>query len=1476
MNGIHTILNYNILRKMGQSLHSEVFLANKSIQPEHLLVLKRIRQKLIRSKKDLHDHLKQQVEHLQQLRLPKTINPDLYIPDESEIFLVCEYFDGQNLFDWRKDRNKVDLNDFFSISCSIVKILEGIHKAGHFHCGIKPNNILINPVTLDIQLIDLVRVIHFKDISHFIYDDSFRDNTLNYVSPEQTGRIKQGVDHLTDFYSLGIVFYELLNGQPPFASKDPLEIIHSHLAEDPPLLHQANPEIPEIISDIVAKLIRKEPERRYQTARGLLLDLLHCQDEYLKTGKIRPFNLGLKDYINRINIPCIMVGRDKEKSLLLKEHARSTSGFFRCVMISGLPGIGKTRLIQELQLPIVASKSYFTLGKFDQFQKDVPYSTLIQAFSYLIVTFLTEDSSRINHRCEDIRKALGPNGKLIADLVPELELITGSFPKVSPLSPAEARRRFNRTIERFIFCLADYDHPLTLFIDDLQWCDTASFDIIENIFNNYKDYPYLFLLGAYRHNEVDETHPLSLILKKVRKTDTPLLELRLHELNLNYSNEMVAHIINTSFLRTDALTKIVFSISEGNPLYLNESLSWLHRKRLINLGEDGVWQWDIEQIKKHQIPDTIVSLFTDKIRRLPIRTVKLLQIAACLGASFKALDLSLITGKDLDILYQDLSAAFEQRVLIKGTSHLSFFHDRIQEAVDKTLDAEKLRDLHSYIAESYIKAVPKGTELETVDNLFSIVEHLNKGRKQRPEKAICYRDAKLNYHAGEKAADALALEVANRFFKECQMLLPEDSWNTDYEFTFNVYKSLARSELTRGNQEESEALLNLLLEKSITDLDRAKCLYEQTAGFSSLGYFENAIETANRGLALFDKAIPKDDVLVLSKCEELIKKIHKENPDVWKTILEMEPTDDRAIQIELAIYSELIPDYYLSGMVSQLLLSGIQSTQNCLAGGMDESVIYSFCIMGLYLQQRDNFEMSFKYEDLAVALSEKYPNTFGATRGMNGILWCNMHNRSRPEDIIEICLENIQRGKICGDLYNGGLSYAPLIWNMIAMGEDLSKTKEYVYECIEFTNKYNLSLSSGLAEAVLAGWCDEMNPGRTAGSIKDMEGKIKQWIQDKHVVSIGCYYTLKGISLYYLGKYDDAVLVFEKARSYLRGLTDNILNRLWFVFYFLTILRCEKRKVSTTEVEKLKKELDLCMGKVETWSKQGPILRPYLALMSAENVRFTESPVNNFKEARNLYFDAADTAHEHGYILLEGHIHECLGELLAARGQRQARFHIQEAALLYGRCNAEQKLILINNNYPQYLISEQWTQALPIQELDTSYLMKASLAISQELDLSKLLIIIMKSVMERQGASSGYLFMETKGELFLRAEGIKGNILDVALKNEPLPHTRGLSHAIVRYVHRTKKTVILENAMAGGSFAFDEDVQKLKIRSVLCLPIMKQREMKGILYLQNNMISSMFTKDQVEFTSLLTSQAAVSMENAILVEELKKVERQSL
>ena len=367
MKKTYNIPGYKVIKKLGESIHAEVFKVQKKGESNSPLILKRIKPGI--SSKDIYSFLNHQIDYLKHLNLKGAIVPTLHERGEARPFLVQEYFDGINLSDWRKSRKQVSLKYFFEIGCSLAKILDGLHNAGHIHGGIKPNNILIAPGTLDIRLIDLVRIFDMSEISHFIYDKGFNVNTINYISPEQTGRIKQRVDFTTDLYSLGIVLYELLSGTPPFLSSDPLEIIYSHLAEDPMPLHEKCPEVPEIVGHIIGRLMNKEPERRYQTCRGLLNDLEACKEEYLETGKIVSFTPGLKDYSNRINIPSIMVGRDKEKELLLKEHSISLSGSFRAAIVSGLPGIGKTRLIQELQIPIVAGRGYFTSGKFDQYQK---------------------------------------------------------------------------------------------------------------------------------------------------------------------------------------------------------------------------------------------------------------------------------------------------------------------------------------------------------------------------------------------------------------------------------------------------------------------------------------------------------------------------------------------------------------------------------------------------------------------------------------------------------------------------------------------------------------------------------------------------------------------------------------------------------------------------------------------------------------------------------------------------------------------------------------------------------------------------------------------------------------------------------------------------------------------------------------------------------------------------------------------------
>lgn len=1444
-------------------MQAEVFKARKA-EGAAVVVLKKIKSRFC--VKGIADYVAHQISQLSELELPHTILPEIVNRTGDNLVLQQPYLDAQPLSELLDEITEPDIERVLKLGIFMAERLEEIHKAGHIHKSIKPSNILIQPASGALQIIDDIRILDINQISHFIYDPHFRSQTLPYLSPEQSGRIKYTVNYSTDLYSLGMVLYACLTGKPPFLFTDPIAIIHSHLAETPVLLHQIDSKIPKQLSKIVALLLEKAPEKRYQTASGLASDLKQCLEQWQTTHKLNSFILKQKDYSNRITIPSVMVGREDQKQQMLAEFNKVCSGVFRSALISGLSGIGKTRLIQELQLPIVMHSGYFTSGKFDQFKKHIPYSTLIQAFSTLIKTFLSEDSERLGYWCEHIGGQLGDHAQLMIDLVPELELIIGPQPDVAELPPVEARNRFNDTIGKFIACLASKEHPLTLFIDDLQWCDGATFDVLENIFDNAADYPWLFWVGAYRHNEVDSSHRLTRLINRIKQFHRPLLEIRLNALGLREVNLMTAYILNTYPTRTEALAEIIFQTSAGNPLFVNESLRWLHSYRHLHMSEDGSWQWDDDQLRHTSIPDSALDLFKDKISKLPGQLLELLMIAASLGARFQAEELALVAGISLPNLYQALSEAFTHNLLLREKNQLFFFHDQVQAAVESFMNPAQKRNVHERIAQAFISEISQQNDWETLPNLFAIVEHLDEGRPEHPAPARLQQEALFNFAAGKAAMKALAMDNANFFFSQCRRLFPDPSWETDYDFLFSLHKYLARTDMALGNQPASEAILNTLIVQAKNDLDRVDCLYEQTTGLSSMGKFKEAIELGNRGLKYFKRDIPDDDNLALERAKTILGQIHQGNSDVWQKILDITPSGDRATRIETGIYSELIPDYYLAGMVPQLYLSAIQSTQNCLAGGVDETVIYGFSMVGLYLQRQDQYEMSFRYEDLGLALSERYPDTFGATKGINGILWTNMHNRRSSDYIIKQCQQNIHRGKNCGDLYNAGLSYGPYIWHLIHQGADLKQAISVAEECKRFSKKFNLSLSLGLAESALAGWADEMNSGRRKLTESQIESKLKQWEQDKHVVSIGGFYTLKGISSHYLGDYQRSADALDKAEPYLRGLSDNILNRLWYVFRYVNSLRLHKEP-DRQERQKQK----TCLDQVQTWSALGPALKPYLMFMTLEQAY----RAGDFSETRRFCLDAIDQAKKLNYGLLEAFIHERLGQLLLERQHEHAGYHLTQAVKGYRQCAAEVKAAQLLGVYSFSIAdNRELTEQSLAQMLDVDYLVQATRTITQQLDFKPLLMSIVQSVMARLGAKTGYLLIADRQQLTVLAKGVKQDQVIVSIRdNTDLPADT-LSMAIVNYVYRTAEMVVLNNACEEGDFKTDETVQRHRLKSVLCLPLMMQQKVLGVLYLENSLISSVFTLEDIELTRLLSAQAAIALQNTLLVEEMKLGQQQ--
>ena len=1275
------------------------------------------------------------------------------------------------------------------------------------------------------------------------------------------------------------VIDEMLTGRVPFLSRDPLELIHSHLAEEALPVIKINREIPSPLSSIIGKLLQKEPEKRYQSSASLLFDLKHCREEYLTTGTIQEFPLEQGFRSQRVTFISKMVGRDKEAEIILEEYEQAAQGQFRSLFISGLSGIGKTRLIQELQAPIVRHRGYFTSGKFDVYEKNIPYSSLIQAFRNLLRTILTESDERVAHWKSTILAAVGKKGKVLTDVIPELEILIGPQPEVPELPPAESLNRFHDLFDRFLGCVATKENPLTLFIDDLQWCDSASFDFLTYVFANHSEHPYLFFLGAYRYNEVDSSHPLSKLIDSAKEKKQPLREIRLEPLKPEHSHEMVSYILDSPLSKTKTLSDFISSLSQGNPLFVTESISYLYNEDLLYFDEEGQWCWDLDKIHQSRMPTTVVALFNSKIKNLAPELRDLLEYCACMGNTFSPAVLAAVKNISLPKVFEALKPALSQGLLIDSKGQLQFIHDKVQEAVLFDIPKDSRRKIHWRIGTYLLEAAPKAlTDPEKVDNLFTIVSHLNLGKNEEIDDKTAYLLSDLNYLAGRKALNSLAVEAANAYFYNSRKLLPGDCWeDPHYERTFRIYKKAAKTELMCGNYSTSEALLNTLLQHAKTDLDKAECLAEQTTSLSSIGNFKKAIETANKGLAYFGKSIPDNPIEANRKRKKLVEDIASKGTDIFQKILDMPFTTDRKSKVELAFYSELIPDLYASGLVPQLYMSAAQSTRHCLSGGMDESVIYSFTIMGLQLGEQGEFDLAFKYEDLARELSAKYPNTFGATRGMNGIVWCNMHSRSHPRDIVDYCLKAIQCGRNCGDLYNAGLSYGPLMWNLQVQGADFTAIENYAQECLQFSRKYHLSFSVGLAEAMQAGWIAPMKKRYVP---VPMTEKLKKWERDNHIASAGSYYINLALTHYYLGEHTEAEKYLSGARKYLTGLTDNVLKRQWHVFVVLNALRLYEKGAGCRNKDVLMKKVRPFIKKVEKWAKLGPLLKPYLALLYAELERAT----GGFERAVVLYMDAIDMAHQQGYTFLEGHLYECLGEILHQAGRSTAGTYFTEAVRLYRKCSAGRKEINLLEKYTDYFAQEKALDLQPdavspqgmLPDLNAEYLMKSSMAISAEIEQEALIKKIMNVVIESSGAQNGYLIMREDGDLFIRGVSRISDKQAVQRVKIKLDEAKDICREIVRYVYRTGEKVILNDASNEGLFKNNPEVQKMQLRSVFCLPVVKQSKIIGIVYLDNCLSDSVFTPEKTQMTELLVSQAAISLDNARLVEKMKKTEMELL
>ncbi|MBL4782519.1 MAG: AAA family ATPase [Porticoccaceae bacterium] len=1488
----------NIVNKLGDSLAAEVFLAEDRSSGRAYLV-KKIRENLALD--GIKEHIEQQLVYLRQQQVPHLTIPELHSNGVSDIYLTQPYPKAQLLRNWLLSQENVDIATFLDIAIGLSDCLIERHQRTLIHKGIKPSNILIEEDPIRIQIVDDVRVLDGMMISQFIQDEQYRRESLPYIAPEQTGRIRMNINYCCDLYAVGAVLYECLSGQALFYADDALDMIHSHLAEEPQALSELNPHCPPVISDIVALLLKKEPEQRYLSAAGLSADLNACRtglrSELDERGSvvsdvfIAPFALRQHEFSRRINIPSRLIGRDTEQGQLLEAYARVCGGAMGVVSITGLSGIGKTRLIQELEPAIIARRGYYTAGKFNQFAQSLPYSSLAEAFRRLVRQLLTEDIERLKYWREHIQGVVGSSGQLIINYIPELEYIIGAQPPLQPLPPMEERSRFIEVSTTFLISFATAEHPLVLFIDDMQWSDPATFELLNALFEQPEKCPYLLLIFAYRNKEVDAEHGVMVMENTIVNSSLPLLKLHLRALSQHSINQMVALILNTYGSRTSDLSELIYKVSGGNPLFVNESLNWLHKNKRITLSSRGQWGWESGALSDFKLPRSAKALFHEKIKNLPSPIIDILATVALLGAKCQAQDLASIHGLGVNELFSQLNKVFTEKILLHNKGELCFFHDQMQAAADGFLNVETRRQRHDKIARVFMAQL-KGDEGSGQEQkpgvlstrIFTIVEHLDAARVAHPPREVLLEEIKLNYRAGVQAVEALALMAGHDYFRQCLDLCEnhldlEALWRSDYDFMYLLYKAYARAVLMLGETEQSDRIITTTIEHCNNDMDHAECLVARAVGAGTQGQMEAVIDYCNEALRLIDRAMPLEQKEVIAEVKNLRQELHRGGRDIFTEILSAPLITQRAGTLELDIYGELIPAYYVVGENQHGRLVGQRAIALAAQHGVCDSLCFAVAIVSFYYQLEGEYQLSSSYEALMEQLNEHFPNSFGRARATATGLWLLSHNTKSIEEMIERCRQATESSKKSGDIGYAAYTNCGTLYYLFTQGKDLSSYAGELKDSIDFGRRYKLQLSENIGKALYAALLPLLSVSQEGRAELVGKNLLTELRSEEDGMPLALYFVFGSLSAYALGNTALAKKLNNSARQHLPCILNTIVYRLWHALQYLINIEHWQSENHAALLEQ-----------VREWAAHGPILGPYLALMEAEKI----AQQGDLNTIRIAYQDTIDVSHQQGYTLIEAVANERLGRELKARRHYAGQSYIDSARALYLSCgataNVEQLkgLMALARRSPENRQSVAATTAMVLpekavqksdkqggedydldNELNYSYLFHVVGAITGELDFNQLLKLIIHSVMNRLGVKTACLLIQKNNELLPAVSGVKKTDIALAFNNEKSFSTENLSMGIAHYCLHSKETVILDNACEEGDFVSDATVSEKNLLSILCIPIIIQQQVLGVIYLENKLIKSAFSRRQIEMTSLLIAQAAIALKNASLLRETK-------
>ncbi|MBW4450276.1 MAG: AAA family ATPase [Spirirestis rafaelensis WJT71-NPBG6] len=1504
-----TIAGYNLIEVISDGTSTCVYRATR--EPEQTSVIIKTIKAEYPTIEQL-TRLRHEYQILQSLEIEGIVKPLTLESYHNGLALILSDFGGEPLTNFIIAQN-FHLSNFLQIAIQLSATLAQLHKHNIIHKYIKPKNILINAKTGQVEIIDFSISSRLSSENQTVTNPNLLEGTLAYMSPEQTGRMNRSIDYRTDFYSLGVTFYQMLTGQLPFEATDLLELVHCHIAKTPVLPKELNPEIPQAVSDIVMKLLAKTAEERYQSALGLKADLEQCLRKLQANGEIEDFIVGQLDSYSQFIIPQKLYGREKEVSTLMAAFERVSLGATEIMLVSGYSGIGKSSLVNEVHKPIVRQRGYFISGKFDQFKRNIPYASLIQAFQELIRQLLTENADKIADWKAKILEALGSNAQVIIDVIPEVERIIGVQPDVPQLGPTESQNRFNRLFQQFIHVFTKPEHPLVLFLDDLQWADLASLKLIQLLACDPNS-QYLLLIGAYRDNEVSATHPLMLTLEEIQQRGAVVNNIVLKPLQITHVNQLISDTFRSDTLKTISLAELVFNKTQGNPFFLTQLLKSLYNENLLYFNfNQGCWQWDIQRLKDIDITDNVVELMSNQIHKLSLKTQNILKLAACIGDKFTLDVLGIVNQKSLsetaadlweslqtglvlplDQSYKiplvisteqnDLDAQAASRRVEQLTIAYKFLHDRVQQAAYALIPDSQKKETHLKIGQLLVQNI---TPEERKENIFALVNQLNYGTDLLTLESEKYELAELNLIAGQKAKAAAAYESAMRYLKVGLELLAVNSWQNQYELTLALYESGVETAYLNGDFEQMEKWATVVMQQAKTPIDKMK-VYEVKiqACMAQVKQLE-AIKIGLQALELLGISFPESPSAldIEQTLTQTARNLSGRNIEDLINLPLMTEVDKLAT---LRMLTCLGSPTYQAGPALLPLIACEQVNLSIKHGNSPFSaysyVLYSIMINGLF----QDIESAYQFGKLALSLVER----FNAVELKTSVFFVAgssaFHGKVHAKETLPLLQDSYSSGLENGHFEYGGYAAMQKCYYSYLIGQELAKVQREMAATsnvlAQLKQENALSWNQIFQQSILNLLEPFEKPCCLLGEAYNEESSLPLLKKANDRTGLHYFYSNKLILCYLFGEHDQALENAVQAEQYLDGVKGFLIVPV-FHFYDSLAQLVIYPSVAHSQQEHLLSKVTKNQEKMRKWADHAPMnfLHKY-ELVEAEKARV----LGHYWQAMEYYDRAIASAKEQGYIQEEALANELAAKFYFEHGREKvAQTYLTDAYYGYIRWGATAKVRNLAARYP-HIFSQtlnRQTKGLEMnrtisstttgtpQVLDLAAVMKASLALSGEILLDKLLAKLMRIVIENAGAETGFLILEKGGQLLIEASGSVGQDEINVQPSTTVELSQQLPISVINYVRRIQGHVVLYDASSEPVFATDTYIINHRPKSILCTPIVNQGKLIGILYLENNLTTGAFTPERLEVLQVLSSQAAISIENARLYNDLEEYNR---